>query len=156
MIAYIPLANCQAPSEEALDSLSRSYLIKTVWVHPTKEHWPKHDRRRYAAIAENRKRIFDIATKLDEKYFLMINSDRILLEGELEKMVKFMDENLDFGAASVDPHHHDIQTGHIGLEIMLIRTVAVKGIKMDVDKLPCDCAAFCREVRNGGYKVGYV
>ena len=69
-------------------------------------------------------------------------------------MKDFLGKNIDYGAVALWPHRGKIEhTNHVSSSFMMIRTKAVELFEYTKG---CFCHHICRNLRNRGWKVGYI
>ena len=144
---YIPVASDEQVKEEVLNSLPESPTI--VSSPRIEDH--------YASIAANRRKIFELFLKTDEKYLKM--QDRHILHlapDSFKQAEEFLDEHEDWGAVAlfVGKRLPRPDKNHVKFDCVVIRREALVDIKLELNG-GCDCIAFCREIRKK-YRYGYL
>ncbi|MCP3683944.1 MAG: hypothetical protein GY861_14770 [bacterium] len=152
MIVYIPLANCQSIFEKVLDSIDDP-LVDDVFIHPTKPYSKKKVRHKY--ITENISGIIQTAKRINDDYFILMNSDIVLKGNEIKCMYDFLDSHADFGCVAYHPSRKEGEIKHAGTSLMMVRTKAVQDIFLEIGKFGCGCLALCNALRGFGWKAGH-
>ena len=158
MYVYIPLANCQTVDEEVRNLLQKSPLIDGVWEHPTKEFYPKWDCKRYKAIADNNRDIFELAIKVNDKFFVLCNSNAKMLKyiPHLEFCHEYITSHDNCGFVSYSPMKTKRSPHHVCIGFGIVRTEAAKVVKFDITNKPCNCRCLAIDMRQKGWEVSYV
>ncbi len=108
-------------------------------------------------------------------YALMLDSDMVLHDGGLRRMVEFLNEYADYGAVGLCRHPNCrfcrvdewLNAHHVDMSCVLFRRdVLVKttfahfwnAARVGREKLkgPCECANCCHDIRAMGLRVGFV
>jgi hypothetical protein len=168
MDAYIPIGISQTVETDILVRLENHLLIDDVWIHPTKEFYPRGDQRRYKAIAENKLRIYKHAIKTGNEFFLTCNSNNMhadvrfspdkhktvyLIDG-LDMMLKYLQEHPKCGVAAGNPFRVKRNPYHVSEGFTMIRTEAAKCVKFDMSYNPrCECVALKNEMNAAGWDM---
>lgn len=153
---YIPIANCQTVDETILDQLSEESLIDNVWVHPTKEFYPREDPQRYKAIAKNWLQIFAAAILKGDEFFMLCNSNRMGHISKIPMMYDYITSNPLCGLVAYNPHNIKKHSRHVAVGMSVIRTEAAKDVKFEMRGEHCGCIFLCNEMRAAKWEVNNV
>ena len=99
------------------------------------------------------------ASEPSATYALMSDNDIILNHGTLDEMIRFLDENKDFGGIGLQRGQAPSLTtepNHVSAGPILYRSEIYKQISYhDVDE-GCDCLRQATAIRNLGHRIGFL
>lgn len=98
--------------------------------------------------------ILELANKIDEPFFVMLDSDtELLIESNLFEMYDAMLKDSKLGAVSLA---NKKTNGHVDIACTMIRTEAVKDIQFKSEYGGCECNAFGFDLERKGYIHRYL
>ena len=115
-------------------------------------------------LAKARNAVKDLWQKDPEKskYCLMTDNDLILPHGSIQSMVKFLDQNPDFGAIGLEekespliPETEATEPTHVDSGPTLWRNDLFQQIRYHHND-GCDCQGACNDLRKMGYRIGFI
>jgi len=88
----------------------------------------------------------------------MVNGDIVHSGVEIPTMLKFMKENPEYGCVGYNPERKPAVFGkrHVGTQLMVLRTKAVKGFDSVLGDYRCDCKVICQWMYDNEWKADYV
>ena len=111
-----------------------------------------------AADARNNIQDMWIDCKEKSEYFLMTDNDIIVPEDSLKSMIEFLESNVDYGAISLHRTQNPdevIEPSHINAGPVLFRSNVFEKIRYH-NKDGCECQGQSNDVRNLGFRIGYL
>ena len=111
-----------------------------------------------AASARNFVKAMWSHNKNPSKYVLATDNDLILPRDSVQAMITFLDENEDFGAIALHRNHTPDtveESPHVNAGPVLFRSSILKQITYHNDS-GCECQGMTNDVRNLGYRIGYL
>lgn len=100
------------------------------------------------------------------EYALMHDNDIILPDGIMERMVKFLEKNQNFGAVAVSKKHvpdpeigavevvGHVDAGPVMWRTNLLHEITYRGYTPECQT--CECLGYCEDLRAMGYEVGFL
>ena len=94
-----------------------------------------------------------------DKFILTMDNDLVLPQDSLQKLVDFLNKNEDFGAIAISklftPTEPVDEAGHIDAAPVLFRLEVYEKIDYH-NRNGCECMGMTKDIRNLGYKIGFL
>ena len=156
MIYLLPMAPWQKTIPECWDSIMAQTLKGKIVINFSGGERTNEQLVKLPFIAKCRNELVECVGS--EKYSVMIDRDVVLVENNIiETMCEYLEGNPDFGAVGLrELPGGDEKPEHVPLSCVMVRKeVWDTGIRFK-DKMPCECLSFIQDVRQAGFKMGYL